>query len=104
MGMSQGNFSLAPQGTQLKAWALVKGDGTIIKSGGISGLTKPNSTYFKPVFSVAMAGTNYIVRGFTQGTENGVVAMLVNKTTADCWVSFVGMTVAPDMAYFEIFE
>lgn len=70
MGVSQGNFSAAPAGLNLVAWAFLKGsDGSIIKSSGIASSTRSGLGTYDLTLTVPRANTNYLV--IVQQTNTG---------------------------------
>lgn len=72
------NSSNGPAGLTLKAWAhIVGGTGAILKSGGISGVTRSGTGGYTFTFTNNMASVNYVVIGrgtvSSTGTNLGTV-------------------------------
>lgn len=67
--VSQGSAGGIP-GLNLKAWAFVRADGTLIRGMNIASVAKGVAGTYTANFTAAMAGTDYVVR-FTGAIMNG---------------------------------
>lgn len=105
MPVSQGSAGGIP-GLNLKAWAYVKADGTLIRGLNIASVVKGSTGNYTFTFTAALASTDYVGR-ITTEKPGMLVGSLGSKTAGGC-VGVVsnmnGWTVADGGALWEFYE
>lgn len=82
MPVSQGSAGGIP-GLNLKAWAYVKADGTLIRGLNVASVVKGGTGNYTFTFTAAMASTDYVAR-LTTEKPGMYVGSLGSKTTGGC--------------------
>ena len=108
MPISQGGAGGLP-GMNLKAWALVRPDGTLIKSMNVTSINKGAAGSYALNFTAAMASTNYVTKWIAMGSINtGIAATSCNahtRNTASCLIEVAQGGIGNDLGgLFEIYE
>jgi hypothetical protein len=101
--LSQINYSAKYPGLTLKAWAQVKGDGTLIKAYNVTSITKGGTGVYTPSFTVAMATTTYTVDAIAEGAggEAGPITASAGAKSVGSFPLYVNATgAAADRSFF----
>jgi hypothetical protein len=105
MPVSQGSAGGIP-GLNLKAWAYVKTDGTLVRSLNVASVVKGSTGNYTFTFTAAMASADYVGR-ITTEKPGLLAASIASRTTGGClgiMVSINGFTVSDGGALWEFYE
>lgn len=104
-GVSQGSAGGIP-GLNLKAWAYVKADGTLIRGFNIATVVKGGTGNYTFTFSAAMSSADYVGR-ITTERPGAYAATLSTRTTGGCLGAVVntnGWTAIDSLVLWEFYE
>lgn len=105
MPVSSGSAGGIP-GLNLKAWAYVKADGTLIRSLNVASVVKGSTGNYTFTFTAAMSSADYVGR-ITTEKPGMLVASLASRTTGGCLgivSNMNGWTVVDGGALWEFYE
>lgn len=104
-GLSQGSAGGIP-GLNLKAWAYVKADGTLIRGMNVASVVKGGTGNYTFTFTAALSSAEYVAR-ITTERPNNYAATLNSRTTAGCLgviVTANGWTATDSSVLWEFYE
>lgn len=105
MPVSQGTAGGIP-GLNLKAWAYIKADGTLIRGFNIASSSKTSTGNYTITFTAAMSTADYVAR-FTPGKIGGTATdcVMFSATTAAASIVTKAATVVTDIGgLWEFYE